>query len=232
MAIAASYVASNQFSVAADKVARFAAGRRVLADCGTDGEQYGTVLSVASTTVTMTMDSGNALTANLVSVQHGNDIPASLANHGHTGPADGGNIYATTSESQAGTSTTKAVTPAGLAAWFLAAVGIGPGDLALWKDLGTASVLDISLLGPKAVTWDAPSCAAGAQVSTTAAIPGAEMGDRVYVTCGTALAGLMLRGEVTAQDVVTMYLYNPTGSAVDLASATYYVTVWQLTPGR
>lgn len=116
MAIAASYVASNQFSVASDKVVRFVAGRRVLADCGTDGEQYGTVASVSSTTVTLTMDSGDALTANLVSVQHGNDIPASLANHGHTGQADGGDIYATTSESQAGTSTTKAVTPAGLAA--------------------------------------------------------------------------------------------------------------------
>lgn len=92
MAVAAIYIASNQFSVADENVARFVVKRRVLAYCGADSFQQGVVSSVSDTTITLSMDAGNALTANLVSVQHGNDTPASLANHGHTGQADGGFI--------------------------------------------------------------------------------------------------------------------------------------------
>lgn len=90
MAIPATYATSSSFLVSSDVAPQFAAGMRVLADCGTDGLRYGTVASVASTTVSLTMDAGNALTTNLTGVLHGNDTPNSLVNHGHTGPADGG----------------------------------------------------------------------------------------------------------------------------------------------
>ena len=74
-------------------VEEFSLGIRIRADCGTDGIIKGTVGVVAFaagvTTVTIVCDSG-ALTANLVWVTHGADSPDSLANHGHTGQADGG----------------------------------------------------------------------------------------------------------------------------------------------
>lgn len=64
------------------------------------------------------------------------------------------------------------------------------------------------------------------------AVPGAEIGDKVFPSASIALSGLHLRGEVTATDVVTLYLSNLTGASVDLASATYYVAVLKRTPAR
>lgn len=102
--------------------------------------------------------------------------------------------------------------------------GTNPDQLVRVRDLGTNAWLDNTWLYASA-TWDVASVANGAQTSTTVAIPGAGIGDYVLASCGTALSGLALRGEVTAQDVVTLYLFNSTGSAVDLASATYNVAV-------
>jgi len=95
MRIAANYSSDTSFTVATDRAAEFAVGVRVQADCGADGTVLGTVTasSYASgpdlTTVGLSPDAGT-LTANLTGVLHGNDTPESLANHGHTGPADGG----------------------------------------------------------------------------------------------------------------------------------------------
>ena len=93
----ASFLGTNTFAVAGDKTDALQPGVRVLADCGADGARCGTV-SAASfdagadrTTVTLAMDA-DGLTADLASVLHGNDIPASLAHHGHAGPADGGMV--------------------------------------------------------------------------------------------------------------------------------------------
>lgn len=70
-----------------------AVGVRVRADCGSDGYKYGVVAAVSYSDPTTTIVlSGDALTPNLVSFDHGNDIPASLANHGHAGLADGGTL--------------------------------------------------------------------------------------------------------------------------------------------
>lgn len=138
---------------------------------------------------------------------------------------------ATSTEATTGTDTAKAVTPAALAAALLAAIGIDPIDLPRNSDLGTAAYLDQTWLYAS-TTWDAGSCANASQVSTTVAVPGAEIGDKVMPSASIALSGLSLRGEVTATDVVTLYLVNLTGSSVDLASATYYVAVLKLTPAR
>lgn len=291
MAIAASFVAPNQFAVAADKVARFVAKRRVLADCGDDGERQGVVASVSGTTVTLVVDGDTTLTANLISVQHGSTTTDSLANHGHTGLADGGQIahtslssigtnthaqidthlantsnphgvtaaqvgaipattgaatayvsnattsaagkvhLTTTAEAQAGTDTAKAMTAAGTAAAILAATGSDPGDIPKIEILGTAAYLDQTWLYASA-TWEAGSCANAAQVSTTVAAPGAAIGDKVFPSAAIALSGLNLRGEVTAADVVTLYLSNLTGAAINLASATYYIAVLKRIPTR
>lgn len=93
----ASFGSAVVFTVAGDRTAEFAAGVRVLADCGADGARYATVAAAAYATdtgltlVTVSPD-GAGLTANLASVLHGNDVPASLANHGHMGQADGGAV--------------------------------------------------------------------------------------------------------------------------------------------
>jgi len=97
--IPATYVSATTFTVATDRTAEFAAGVRVRADCGADGIFTGTVTASSHasgtdlTTVSLALDAGS-LTANLTDVLHGNDNPSSLANHGHTGPADGGLIFA------------------------------------------------------------------------------------------------------------------------------------------
>lgn len=97
MSIAATYESATSFTATVDAngntdlTGQCAVGTRIRAHCGTDGLKYGVVTAVSysnpTTTVTMT---GDALTANLTSFDHGNDTPASLANHGHTGIADGG----------------------------------------------------------------------------------------------------------------------------------------------
>lgn len=92
--ITATYATASTFTVASDKASEFPAGVRVLADCGVDGYQAGVSTGYASTTVGLTMDDGNALTANLVGVWHSNDTPYSMCNHGHTGQADGGDLPA------------------------------------------------------------------------------------------------------------------------------------------
>ncbi len=85
MAIAATYIAANSFSVSGDMTSSdFPINIRVKADCGADGFKYGTVSSSAFssvTTVTLVMDAANSLTANLVGVFHSADEPASLPDH-------------------------------------------------------------------------------------------------------------------------------------------------------
>lgn len=67
------------------------AGVAIKADCGEDGVRYGVVTAVSyDDPVTTIAIAGDALTANLTAFEHGNDTPGSLANHGHTGRADGG----------------------------------------------------------------------------------------------------------------------------------------------
>lgn len=109
--------------------------------------------------------------------------------------------------------------------------GTDPEQIVRAGDLGTAAWLDQTWLF-KSTTWNAPSCTNAAQVSTTLEVPGAEIGDTVDARASVALSGLHLRGEATAANVVTLYLSNLTGAAVDLPSATYYVAVLKRTPTR
>lgn len=90
--LTATYISATSFSVATDLTGDFAVGVRVRADCGVDGEKYGTVGTVSysspNTTVGVTLDSGS-LTSNLITVWHGNDVPNSLCNHASLHMIDG-----------------------------------------------------------------------------------------------------------------------------------------------
>ena len=99
MAINATYVSTTTFTVATNLTADFMAGRRIKADCGSDGYKYGTILSSSysspNTTVILTAAS-NDLTPNLVSVEYGivgKGSDQSMPEHIHdSGEGAGGTI--------------------------------------------------------------------------------------------------------------------------------------------
>lgn len=172
---------------------------------------------------------------------------SALQSSGYADSASASNYDATTAKNLALTykdaaatsatnATTKATEAASSAATAVNAAGnnirgVAPERAPSNAMLGTAAYLDQTWLRAT-TTWDAASVANTAQVSTTVAVPGAEIGDKVLPSASIALSGLSLRGEVTAAAVVTLYLLNVTGAAVDLASATYYISVLKRTPAR
>jgi len=81
-------------------------------------------------------------------------------------------------------------------------------------------------------TWDVSATLDSASVATTAtatdtvAVPGVALGDQVIgMSIGVSEAGLVRRAYVSAANVVTIVTYNPTASAVDLASTTLNLTI-------
>ena len=69
---------------------------------------------------------------------------------------------------------------------------------------------------------DVADIAAGAEASVDLTVTGAVLGDMVTAFSATvSLAGLLATAEVDAADSVKIWLHNPTGSAIDLASATW-----------
>ncbi|NDC96097.1 hypothetical protein EB077_12385, partial [bacterium] len=69
-------------------------------------------------------------------------------------------------------------------------------------------------------TFDPPSVAAGGLTSTTVTVTGAATGDSVEVGFTRPLQGIVLTGEVTTANTLNIIFYNPTASAIDLASGT------------
>ena len=78
-----------------------------------------------------------------------------------------------------------------------------------------------------AAAWDPGSVAIGAQISTTVTVSGAAVGDHVDVSSSIALQGLRIWGEVTAANIVTVYLSNNTSGAVNLGALTLNVLVFK-----
>lgn len=74
-------------------------------------------------------------------------------------------------------------------------------------------------------TWDPASVAAGASTSTTLALAGVVVGDRISATFSNDLQGMVLSAYASASGTVTAVLFNPTGSAIDLASGTLKLAV-------
>lgn len=104
------------------------------------------------------------------------------------------------------------------------AVGVPHGSI------NTASVWlrpDGSTLTTSA-TLNFPSIAAAGTSDLTATVTGAAIGDAVTITKADATmpnAGLVLYGQVTAADTVTVRAINITASAIDPASANFRITV-------
>lgn len=77
-------------------------------------------------------------------------------------------------------------------------------------------------------TIDLASIAAGATATLTVTVPGARsnVGQTVQVGVSTTLStNLMVWGIVTANDRVTIYVYNRTAGAIDPGSEIFYVRV-------
>lgn len=74
-------------------------------------------------------------------------------------------------------------------------------------------------------TWDPGSIADGDEEAKDVTVTGAALGDFVLVSSSLDVADLVLTGQVTAADTVTVQLANNTGGAVDLGSGTVYVRV-------
>ena len=81
------------------------------------------------------------------------------------------------------------------------------------------------------ITWDVPSIAHGAQASTPITMSGVtttQMQPWVFHAAGGGLlSGLNMWASVTAGNVVTLYLSNMTGAAVNLSTRTFTVYGWR-----
>jgi len=79
------------------------------------------------------------------------------------------------------------------------------------------------------VTWNPPSVADGAVTATTVDVPGAKKGDPAIVgfTSPTSGVNMTLTGYVDVNDRVRVVLLNKNGAALDLASGTLNVMVFQ-----
>lgn len=69
-------------------------------------------------------------------------------------------------------------------------------------------------------TYDPPSIASGAQVTTTVTVNGALMGDHATASFSLSVSGLSVTASVTANNTVTVTFSNASGGAIDLASGT------------
>ena len=74
-------------------------------------------------------------------------------------------------------------------------------------------------------TWDPPSIASGAVTSTTQTIDNADMGDWCFISAEVDLQNIIATGYVSSSNTVTIQLFNPTASAIDLSSATWNLLI-------
>ena len=76
------------------------------------------------------------------------------------------------------------------------------------------------------VTWDAASIGDGNEEAKEITITGASLGDFVEVSLSIDVEDLGLTADVTAANTVTCLLWNNTGGAINLGSATAYARVF------
>jgi len=102
----------------------------------------------------------------------------------------------------------------------IAAVGVEVGAFSRWS-------FEQPLTG--SATYDAPSLADGATTTTTITVPGARLGDMVQVAPPFSASGMIITGNVSATNTVTIVINNESGGTVDLASGTWRVAVYPTT---
>lgn len=101
----------------------------------------------------------------------------------------------------------------------------------------SAGTIDIKVYDEAAplegsATFDAGNLADGAGESTDVTVTGAALGDWVEVSFSLDVQDLILEGEVSAANTVTVRLQNESGGAVDLAEGTLRVLVFPQSNGR
>lgn len=77
------------------------------------------------------------------------------------------------------------------------------------------------------LVYDFGSISAQSQATQTVTVTGARSGDAVIVRPTTAVNGIILDGTVTAVDTVTVRAINYSSGAIDPASQTYRILVFQ-----
>lgn len=88
------------------------------------------------------------------------------------------------------------------------------------------NILETLIALEGSATWDAASIADGDEVATEVTVTGAALGDFALCSFSLDVADLVLSGQVTAANTVTVSLANNTGGAIDLASGTVYARVF------
>ncbi|WP_292601272.1 hypothetical protein [Mesorhizobium sp.] len=112
-------------------------------------------------------------------------------------------------------------------------LNLGPIELVSW--VSATNTVSYYFENPSAilsgsVTYDAPSIAAGAEVTTTVTVTGASLGDAVLgMSDGVDQAGLTISGYVSAANTVTAVVRNGSAAPVDLATATLRAVVLPVT---
>ena len=115
----------------------------------------------------------------------------------------------------------------------------GGKDVDMWLNLldcNQGNILELILGGGTTITrhlsgtvvWDPDSVNDGEITSGSVEVNGAVVGDTVAVGFSTAVpAGALLVGAVTEPNLVTVTLFNKTGTPLNLASGTLRADVWQ-----
>lgn len=83
-----------------------------------------------------------------------------------------------------------------------------------------ASIIVKQHLG--SATYDPPSLADGAGVTTTVSVPGANLGDFAIASFNQSLQGVTVTAFVSSANTVSVRFQNETGAAVDLTSGTIF----------
>ncbi|BCG50062.1 hypothetical protein [Ralstonia phage RP13] len=100
------------------------------------------------------------------------------------------------------------------------------GPRLLWTTPSNATFGDAGIpRGSK--TYDPPSVAAGSSVTTTVSIANAFLGDPVTAAFSLSLGGLTLSAYMSSNGTATCVFFNPTASAIDIASGTLSVVSHQ-----
>lgn len=97
--------------------------------------------------------------------------------------------------------------------------------LAQWGWNGSGWTLVAPRLLEASVTYDPPSLAAGAGVTTTVTVAGAALGDFARASFSLDLQGITLTGWVWAANAISARFQNGTAGAIDLASGMLRVRV-------
>jgi hypothetical protein len=135
---------------------------------------------------------------------------------------------------QAGSCQGRARIPAGAAQPFAAQVLHAPlvglvvvdaATLAQWGWNGGAWAVVASRLLEASLTYDPPSLAAGADVTTIVTVSDAALRDFARASFSLDLQGITLTAWVSAADTVSVRFQNGTAGAIDLASGTLRVRV-------